>query len=134
LNRSDIIALKVREPITALCRSIFTCGTIGVAVPFVITEKAMSQISMIDRGAEILVRTIQPEEGNLSIEAARAILTFQLSQTDRERVNELAAKARSGTLISEERAELDEYERITCLLELMQSKARLSLKQAQQSL
>ena len=37
----------------------------------------MSQISMIDRGAEILVRTIQPEEGNLSIEAAHAILTFQ---------------------------------------------------------
>lgn len=94
----------------------------------------MSQISMIDRGAEILVRTIRPEEGNLSIEAARAILTFQLSQADRERVNELAAKARSGTLISEERAELDEYECITCLLELMQSKARLSLKQAQQSL
>jgi hypothetical protein len=134
LNRSDIIALKVHKPIAALCRSIFTCGTIGAVVPLVITEKAMSQISMIDRGAEILVRTIRSEEGNLSIEAARAILTFQLSQADRERVNELAAKARSGTLISEERAELDEYERITCLLELMQSKARLSLKQAQQSL
>jgi len=94
----------------------------------------MSQISMIDRGAEILVRTILPEEGDLPIEAARSILKFQLSQADRERVNELAAKARAGTLMSEERAELDEYERITCLVELMQSKARLSLKQAKRSL
>ncbi len=91
----------------------------------------MSQLSMIDRGAEILVRTIQPEEGNLPIEAARSILNFQLSQADRERVNELAAKARAGILMPEERAELDEYERIACLLELMQSKARLSLMQAE---
>jgi len=78
--------------------------------------------------AEILARTIMPDEGNLSVEAARSILHFRLAQADHERVNELAAKARAGTLTDEERAELDEYERITCLVELMQSKARLSLK------
>ena len=90
----------------------------------------MSSITTTDRGAEILARTIMPEEGNLPIEAARAILRFRLAQADWERVNTLAAKARAGTLTAEERAELDEYERITCLLELMQSKARLSLKHA----
>jgi hypothetical protein len=90
----------------------------------------MSAISTIDRGVEILTRTIQPAEGNLPIEAARSLLSFQLSPTDWERVNDLAAKARTGTLTSEERAELDEYERITCMLELLQSKARLSLKHA----
>jgi hypothetical protein len=90
----------------------------------------MSSIATTDRGAEILARTIMPEEGNLPIEAARAILRFRLAQADWERVNTLAAKARAGTLTAEERAELDEYERITCLLELMQSKARLSLKHA----
>ena len=89
----------------------------------------MSATSTIDRGAEILIRAIKPAEGNLSIEAARSILAFRLSPTDWERVNELATKARAGTLFPEERAELDEYERVTCLLELMQSKARLSLKQ-----
>lgn len=78
--------------------------------------------------AEILVRTIMPGEGDLPVEAARAILHFCLAQADYEQVNELAAKARIGTLTAEERAELDEYERLTCLLELMQSKARLSLK------
>jgi hypothetical protein len=91
----------------------------------------MSPVTAIDQGAEILIRTIQPEAGNLPIEAARSILRFQLSQADRERVNDLAAKARDGVLTLEERAELDEYERITCLLELMQSKARLSLKRAE---
>lgn len=90
----------------------------------------MSSIATTDRGVEILTRTIQPAEGNLPIEAARSILNFRLSPTDWERVNELAARARAGTLTAEERAELDEYERITCLLELMQAKARLSLKQA----
>ena len=89
----------------------------------------MSAISTLDRGAEILLLAIKPAEGNLPIEAARSILAFRLSSADWERVNELAAKARAGTLSSEERRELDEYERVTCLLELMQSKARLSLKQ-----
>ena len=71
-----------------------------------------------------------PGEGNLPVEAARSILRFQLAQADYERVNELAAKARAGALSAEERLELDEYERVTCLVELMQSKARLSLKRA----
>jgi len=51
-----------------------------------------------------------------------------LAQADYDRVNELAAKARADTLTTEERTDLNEYERITCLVELMQSKARLSLK------
>ena len=89
----------------------------------------MNATTTIDHGAEILLRAIKPTEGNLSIEAARSILDFRLSPNDWERVNELAAKARAGTLSAEERTELDEYERVTCLLELMQSKARLSLKQ-----
>ncbi len=90
----------------------------------------MSTAGNTDRGAEILTRSIQPGNGNLSVEAARSLLTFRLAQRDWERVNEPAAKARSGALSPEERTELDEYERVTCLLELLQSKARLSLKHA----
>ena len=55
----------------------------------------MSSIATTDRGVEILTRTIQPAEGNFPIEAAQSILNFRLSSTDRERVNELAAKARA---------------------------------------
>ena len=90
----------------------------------------MSFTGTTDRGVEILTRTIQLAEGNLPVEAARSLLNLRLSPADWDRVNDLAAKARSDTLSSEERAELDEYERITCLLELLQSKARLSLKHA----
>jgi hypothetical protein len=93
-------------------------------------EVAMSSLSTTDRGAEILTRTIQPAEGDLPVEAARSLLSFRLAPADWERVNDLAAQARAGTLTTEERAELEEYERITCLLELLQSKARLSLKHA----
>ncbi len=90
----------------------------------------MSSMGTTDRGVEILTRTIRPAEGNLSVEAARSLLSLRLAPTDWERVNNLAAKARSDTLTPEERAELDEYERVTSLLELLQSKARLSLKHA----
>jgi hypothetical protein len=55
------------------------------------------------------------------------MLRFRLSPTDWERVTELAAKARVGVLRIEERTELDEDERIPALLELLQSKARLSM-------
>ena len=90
----------------------------------------MSSITIPDRGAEILARMINPEQSGMSAEAAREILEFKLPPSDRDRVNELAAKAREGTLSADERAELDEYERVTAMIELMQSKARLSLKQA----
>jgi hypothetical protein len=63
-------------------------------------------------------------------QAAREILGSKLPPRDRDRVNELAAKARQGLLDFDEREELDDYERITALLELMHSKARLSLKRA----
>jgi hypothetical protein len=42
-------------------------------------------------------------------------------------MDELAAKARAGTLQAEERAEAENYEHVGHLLALMQSKARRSL-------
>ncbi|MBV8076429.1 MAG: hypothetical protein JO284_08530 [Planctomycetaceae bacterium] len=41
-----------------------------------------------------------------------------------------SAKAQEGTLTKAERAELEEYLRVSDLLALLQSKARLSLKKA----
>jgi hypothetical protein len=86
----------------------------------------MSTIS--ESGTEVLFRAIQPSEGDLPPEASRWLLRLRLSTEDSEKVNQLVAKARAGTLTANERSELDEIERVTSLLELMQSKARLSLK------
>jgi hypothetical protein len=90
----------------------------------------MSSVTSRDRGVQILARMIRPELGGLSSDAARSILAIRLPPDDCDRVNELAGKARSGELTEEERSELDEYEHVTAVVEIMQSKARLSLKQA----
>ncbi len=91
----------------------------------------MDATATTDCGVEILARVIQPAEAGLSLDAARSILEFRLAPADCERVDRLAAKARQGMLTAEERAELSEYEHVTALLELMQSKARRSLKNAE---
>lgn len=78
--------------------------------------------------AEILARTIRPGSADLSEDAARSLLAWKLTDSDRDRVNHLAAKSRQDTLTEQERTELDEYERVASLLEVLQSKARLSLK------
>lgn len=90
----------------------------------------MVTIATADYGSEILVRTIKPTDGGLSTDTARAMLKFPLAPDDTTRVNDLATKARAGMLSAEERTELDDYERVTALLEILQSKARVSLQQA----
>jgi hypothetical protein len=49
---------------------------------------------------------------------------MQLPARDQERVNELSAKARAGTLTAGEEQELDSYLHIGRLLAVMQSRAR----------
>ena len=77
--------------------------------------------------AEIWSRTIQPESGDLSPEAARALLQLKLRPADVERVNDLSAKAREGELTNEESRELESYLNVGRALELLKAKARLSL-------
>jgi hypothetical protein len=70
------------------------------------------------------------EEANVSPKAARSILKLKFQPGDQERVDQLSAKARDGTLTLQERAELEEYIRTADLLAMIKSKARLSLKRA----
>ena len=78
--------------------------------------------------AEIWSRTIRPDEGDLSPEAAREWLRLQLSETDVERVRELSTKANSGQLTSTEERELENYLNVGRTLEFLKAKARLSLR------
>ena len=79
---------------------------------------------------EILSRVIAPEEPMLPLDAAQMFLTFDFRKEDRERMSELAEKAREGVLTAEEQTEIDCYERVGHFLSLLRSKARLSLQQA----
>jgi hypothetical protein len=76
----------------------------------------------------IFSRVLEPDRGTLTAAAARAILDFDFSQVDKDRMRQLSFKAREGTLTAEEQAAIDSYERVGHILSLMKSKARRSLK------
>jgi hypothetical protein len=76
----------------------------------------------------ILHRLLKPNRDDLPAVAARAILAIDFEPADRTRMRDLSAKARAGTLGADERAEIECYERVGHLLDLLHSKARRSLK------
>jgi hypothetical protein len=82
----------------------------------------------INSESTIWSRLIEPDAGDLEASAARFFLKLDFSDSDRERMNELAAKARAGTLSAKEHAEIASYNQVGHALALLQSKARRSLK------
>ncbi|WP_337174927.1 hypothetical protein [Paludisphaera sp.] len=76
----------------------------------------------------ILNRILRPDAPTFSPEAARDILALDFDAADKDRMRELSAKARAGSLTPEEDAEAGKYELVGHLLNVMQSKARRSLK------
>lgn len=79
--------------------------------------------------AAILSRLVGQAEP-MSPAAAEGILDLAFSPDDRERMSALAARARSGALSDDERAEVEAYSRVGSLLGVLKSKARRALKLA----
>ena len=77
---------------------------------------------------EIWSRTIRPEVGGVSTEAARELLRLRLCDEDVERVRPLSDKANEGMLSPLEAEELDRYLNVGRALEFLKAKARLSLR------
>jgi hypothetical protein len=80
--------------------------------------------------AEILSRIIAPGKPELPVHSAEMILALDFPEEDRQRMNQLAERARESSLTPEEQLEIDAYERVGHFLSLLQSKARISLKKA----
>jgi hypothetical protein len=76
---------------------------------------------------DIWGRIVHPEAGDLSREAAEALLQLDFSPADHRRMGELGEKASAGSLTAKERREAETYNRVAHLLALLQSKARQSL-------
>lgn len=74
--------------------------------------------------AAILARIIEADQAALTPDAARYLLSMKLTAKDEDRVNELSAKAREGSLSEVETQELDSYLHIGFLLGVMQARAR----------
>ena len=81
-----------------------------------------------DAETGILERAITADNESWTPEAARAIIAFKLADADLRRADELAAKARSGSMTGEERQTLENYLHVGRLVEFMKAKALLSLK------
>jgi hypothetical protein len=79
--------------------------------------------------AAILKRIVGPDAPSLSATAAEAFLSLGFSPPDEKRMNELAAFARKRRLTRAELSEVEAYSRIDSLLGIVNSKARLALKQ-----
>jgi hypothetical protein len=76
-------------------------------------------------------RLLGPGGKALAPEVARAILKIDFPQSDKDRMHELAAKAREGKLTPKEPDEIDAYGRIGSFLSIMKSKARVALGNVQ---
>lgn len=77
--------------------------------------------------AEVWERTIQPGRADMTPDAARYFLQLHFAEADRARMNQLATEARAGSLTKEQESELENYMQLGWFLDLMKSKARLSL-------
>jgi hypothetical protein len=76
----------------------------------------------------ILRRVVDRKYSELSEAAARAIVRLDLDETDRKRMNELAARNRAGKLSVIEERELDSFIQVGQILGILKSKARQALK------
>lgn len=89
------------------------------------TPKEMSQAAIFSRLWDA------PGHG-LTRQLARHVLKLAFADEDLQRMHELAAKNREGTLSERERGILDNYVVVGDLIAILQSKARKVLKQPPQ--
>jgi hypothetical protein len=90
-----------------------------------------SHIATANTEAAILARVIEAGPSAITPEIARYLLSMQFPRADEDRVDELSAKARVGSLNESETRELDSYLHIGSLLAVLQSRARRVLNNAE---
>ena len=69
-------------------------------------------------------------QADLTPQAAEGLLTLGFSAEQQDRMATLAAKARNGELSNSERAAADNYEQVSSLLGILQSRARVALRRS----
>jgi hypothetical protein len=90
----------------------------------------MQQTQIPATDAAIIGRLGKPDHSDFSPEAAREILSIQLSAEDQSHMRKLSLKAQDGALTLTEQGEVESYRRVGYWLGILWSKARLSLKHA----
>jgi hypothetical protein len=83
--------------------------------------------------ADVLLDVVQPKVGSLPPAAAEFFIELEFSQRAKDRMSQLCDRGNQGELTPQERAEIEAYRRVGMLLDLLQAKARLSLRQSNHS-
>ena len=83
--------------------------------------------------SEILADVIAPDRGDLTMEVAQSVLRWKFTDRALARMNDLADRNSEGTITAQERQDLEKYLRVGSLINILQAKARLSLKSADQA-
>ena len=90
----------------------------------------MSEATTITE-AEILADAIAPDRADMPVEAAHAVLDWKFSERATRQMRTLLDRNNKGVLTPDEEIELDRYRRVGMLLDLVQAKARVSLRRAE---
>jgi hypothetical protein len=78
--------------------------------------------------ADILFQIVAPDEPTLPQEFALAVLSVCFNDAATGKIRELLERNNAGSITSQEKADLEKYLRVGQFLDLMQAKARQSLK------
>ena len=90
----------------------------------------MNHIPMITE-AEILADAISPDRADMTVEASKSVLNWRFSENATKHMRRLLDRNNKGELTPSEQDELDRYRRVGLLLDLVQAKARISLKRSE---
>jgi hypothetical protein len=82
---------------------------------------------------DILCKFFSPEAPPMSPAVAQWALTMRLTDAEKQRMVELAELSSRGTISDRQRRELESYRDAGNFLTVMHAKARLSLKQQQET-
>jgi hypothetical protein len=77
--------------------------------------------------ADILDRLVRPGDGDMTPDAARAVLTLKFDRPTSKDISRLLKLNQSGKISVEERIVLERYLRIGQLIDLLHAKAHASL-------
>ena len=80
--------------------------------------------------ADILEHVVSPVKGGMDPDAARAILDLKFDKDATKRIRQLLQMNNRGAISAEERITLEKFLRVGKFIDLLQAKARLSLKEA----
>lgn len=83
--------------------------------------------------ADILADVIGFGDGNLSPDVARSFLQWKFTERAVQHIKTLADRNNKGTITDSEREVLERYLRVGSFINIVQAKARLSLKDAEPS-